>query len=134
MSIHTLDPTFRVPGFFTQENVNTISKLITLTIAQSYTDKKVIVPDPHIWRDMQRVQEERPESVARMNRRVVMNIVRGFLDFVQETQRANMWAHHRWDGYNFDPKLGIKQFETPKLRGNRVQRRDDRGFRFHFTF
>ncbi len=135
MSIHTLDSSFsRVPGFFTQENVNTISHLITSTIAQSYTGKKVVVPDPHIVRAMQHTHEERLESVAKMNQRVVLDITRGFFDHVSEQERANNWAYHRWDAYNRDPKLGIKSFETPKLRGNRVQRNDERGFRFHFTY
>ncbi len=133
-SIHTLDPQFRVPGFFTHENVKTISQLVTDTIAQSYTGRKVIVPNPHIVRFMQIVHEDRLESIPKMNQRVTMDLVRSFLNHVEEQERANNWAYHRWDAYNRDPKLGIKSFETPKLRGNRVQRRDARGFRFHFTY
>ena len=134
MSIHTLDPQFRAVGFFTGENVNTISKLVTDTIAQSYTNRKVMVPNPHIVRFMQIVQEDRSESVPKMNQRVVMDIVRSFLNHVEETERSNQWAYHRWDAYNRDPKLQIQAFEKPKLRGHRAQKNDARGFRFHFTY
>lgn len=133
-SIHTLQPSFRVPGFFTKENVSTISRLVTETIAKSYTARKVIVPDSHIVRFMQIVQEERPESVAKMNQRVVMDLVRSFLNHVEEQERANNWAYHRWDAYNWGANLGIRPYEKPKLRGKRVGKNDARGFRFHFTY
>lgn len=135
-SIHTLDPQFRIPGFFTQDNINTISQLITQTIAQSYTNKKVIVPDPHIVRMMQYVQEERPESVAKMNQRVVMDAVRSFLNFADQNAVHNNWAINRWNAFNYDSQLGIKQFETPSITTTKVLRsgRGDRGFRFHFTY
>ncbi len=132
-SIHVLDA-IRVPGFFTQENIGTISRLVTETILQSYTQRKVIVPDPHIVRFMQIIEEDRRESVPKMNQRVVMDLVRSFFNYVEQTERSNQWAYHRWDAFNFDPKLGIKSFETPKLRGNRVRRNDARGYRFHFTY
>lgn len=133
-SIHTLDPQFRTPGYFTQENINTISQLVTATIAQSYSGKKVIVPDAHIVRFMQKIHEERLESIPKMNQRVIAELVRSFLNHVSKQEQANNWAYHRWDAYNWDANLGIKPFETPKLRGNRVKRQDARGYRFHFTY
>ena len=134
-SIHTLDPQFRTPGFFTQENVNTISQLVTATIAQSYSGKKVIVPNPHIIRFMQKIHEDRLESIPKMNQRVVMELVRSFLSHVDQQERANYWAAHRWDAYNRNPEqLGIRPHDTPKLRGERVKRNDHRAFRFHYTY
>ena len=134
-SIHTLDPQFRVPGFFTKENIRTISKLVTQTIADTYTLRKVVIPDPHILIYMQIVHEaDRVESVSKLNERVVVGLVRSFLDHVLQQERANDWAIHRYDAYNHDPSLGIKPYETPKLRGNKVRRDADRGFRFHFTY
>lgn len=135
MSIHTLDPQFRVPGFFTQENVNTISQLITETIAQSYSGKKVIVPNPHIVRFMQSIQEDRPESIPKMNERVVIAIVRTFLDFVAENERNNNWSYFRYDAYNRGANLGIKPYDKPKLKGSFVGRENtQRRFTFHFTY
>jgi len=134
MSIHTLDPQWRVPGFFTGENVKTISQLTTQTIAKTYRDRKVIIPDPHIVRFMQIVQEDRPESVPKMNQRVIMDLVRSFVNHVEEQERANNWAYHRYDAATFDPKLGIKNFETPKLKGKSAQKNTSRGLRFHSTY
>lgn len=135
MSIHTLDPQFRVPGFFTQENVNTISRLITETIGQSFSGKKVIVPDPHIVRFMQSIQEDRPEPIPKMNERVVIAIVRTFLDFVYENERNNNWSYFRYDAYNRGANLGIKPYDKPKLKGNFVGRQNtQRRFTFHFTY
>jgi hypothetical protein len=134
MSIHTLDPQFRVPGFFTQENINTISQLVTDTIAQSYTGKKVIVPDSHIVRFMQIVHEDRVESVAKMNQRVVLDLVRSFMNHASAQEKANNWANNRWEAYNWGPTLGIKQFETPRHTVEKVGRRPRGTGYFQFTY
>ena len=134
MSIHTLQPQFRVPGFFTQDNVDTISQLVTDTIAQSYSGKKVIVPNPHIVRFMQSIQEDRPESIPKMNQPVVISLVRTFLAFDTENERNNNWAYHRYDAYNHGANLGIKAFDKPRLKGPYVGKQTARSFRFHFTY
>lgn len=134
MSIHTIDPQFRLPGFFTKENINTISELITMTIAQDYHGKKVVVPDEYIVRYMQKVHEEKIESIGKMNQRVIMDVVRTFVNHVEETERNNMWANNRWNAYNRDESLGIKPYDTIKLKGERVGKNDARSFQFQFTY
>ena len=136
MSIHTIDPQWRIPGFFTQENVDTLSNLITETIAQSYSKKKVIVPKPNIVRIMQFIQEQRPESIPKMNERVIMEIVSEFLNFTYENERSNNWSYFRYDAYNRTPNTGLKPYETPKLKGEGYAGRGNTelGFRFHFTY
>jgi hypothetical protein len=132
-SINTLQPTFRTPGFFTEENIKTISELTTQTIGNTYKDKKVVVPNDVIVRFMQIVQEDRIEEVPKMNQRVIMDLVRSFLNFVKKNEQSNYFAENRWNAYMYDPQLHIKPFDEPKLRGERVGRSDLRGFRFHFS-
>lgn len=136
MSIHTLGQQWRIPGFFTEENVDTLSSLITDTIAQSYVGKKVIVPKPHIVRIMQHIQEQRPESIERMNQRVVLDIVAEFISFANQNERNNNWSYFRYDAYNRTPNVGIKPYETPKLKGEGYAGRGNTqlGYRFMFTY
>lgn len=134
MSIHTLQPGFRVPGFFTEDNVNTISQIVTQTIGRKYSEKRVVVPNEDIVKFMQIVHEDRVESVAKMNERVVIDLVRSFFSHIEQIEQANNWADNRWNAYMYDPSLNMKNFEEPKLRGDRVGRSDGKGaFRFHFT-
>jgi hypothetical protein len=138
-SIHTLGKITRVPGFFTKENVSTISKLITETIKQNFSSeqskyKMVVVPDPHIVRMMQQIQEEYIEDISKMNQRVVMTIVRMFMDDTRKQEQANYWASNYWNAWNYQ-ELGIKQFDTPNLKGKKVGKNTDlSAFSFRFTY
>jgi hypothetical protein len=136
MSIHTLGGQWRIPGFFTEDNVNTLSQLITDTIAQSYTGKKVVVPNPHIVRIMQHIHEQRPESIPKMNERVIMNIVAEFIDFVNQNERNNNWSYFRYDAYNRTPNTGLKPYEKPKLKGEGYAGRGNTYLppRFYFSY
>lgn len=136
MSIHTLQPNWRIPGFFTEENVKFLSDKITEHLSKYYSGKKVVIPDPHIVRIMQHIQEQRPESIPRMNQRVLIDIVAEFMDFVQKNENANNWSYFRYDAYNRTPNLGIKPYETPKLKGPDYAGRGNTYLppRFHFTY
>ena len=142
MNPFTLQPS-RIQGYFIQDNINTISRLITLTIAQNFSSpyskfKQVIIPDAHIVRRMANIQEEMPESISKMNQRVVMSIVREFMDDVNKQDRNNSWANTFWDSYNYQ-NLGIKQFDTigvrGSLKGQKVHGNNDlSAVRFNFTY
>ena len=135
MSIHTLMPTFRVPGFFEKENIQTISKITTQTIAQRYQGKRVIIPDDEILKFMQIVHEDRVESVAKMNERTVIDLVRSFYDFVGRNEQANYWSTNKWNAAMYDVSLGMKPYDdNVKLRGGKVGRDAIGGqVRFYFT-
>jgi hypothetical protein len=77
---------------------------------------------------MEEVYNERLEPLPKMNQRVVLHLVRSFLNHTDEMEKVNMFADNRWNAYNYSSNLGIKPYETPKLNDRH------RGFRFHFTY
>ena len=127
MSIHTLDPGFRVPGFFTEENIQFISYKVTKILSLEF-NAKVIVPTSSIMREMQYIHEDRVQTIPKMNQRVIMELVRSFRNYQDEIKKANYWSQNIWNAYNYSPALGIKPYETPKLDKN------VRGLRFAMTF
>jgi len=127
MSIHTIYPGHRVPGFFTKLNIKFISDKVTEILGREYK-QKIIVPDSSIMREMQYQHEFMVESVAKLNQRVIMSLLRSFRNYQDEINKANYFAGNVWNAYNYDNSLGIRQFSKPKLNDNA------RGFRFHFTF
>lgn len=129
MSIHTLDISNRLVGFFTPENVSNISALITKTINQTYKNKAVVVPDDSILQIMQQEYETRLEDIARMNQRVVARIVSEFFNYVNETERNNHWADVQWDSYLSNN--GIMRHSKPKMRGPFVGKNFNRKFDFY---
>ena len=127
MSIHTLDQSFLLPGFFTRENIEFISNKVTDILAKEYNGK-VVIPSSSIMREMQTQYEDRVDTIAKMNQRVIMELVRSFRNYQSEITRASYWAQNVWNAHLYHPSLGIKQYETPKLNKN------VRGMRFAFTF
>ena len=135
MSTHKLSKDSRLPNFFTKTNVDFISKMVTYTISKSYSGRKVVIPDDVIVNYCTIVHDDRIESIPEMNQRVIADLVRSFLDFASEQERANMWAESRWDALTHTSNLGIKKFETPRMKGDRyVGKSLERKFLFQFTF
>lgn len=127
MSIHTLHPGFRLEGFFTQTNIDFISQKVTNILGREY-NARVIIPDASIMMEMQRQHEARLESIAKMNHRVVTELVRSFRNYQEEIKQKNYWSRNIWNAYNYNPSLGIKPYETPKLNTR------THGMRFAMTF
>lgn len=127
MSIHTLYPGFRLPDFFSQTNIDFISHKITEILSLEYKTK-VVVPDDAILSEMQIQHEDRLETIAKMNMRVVMEMVRSFRNYQTEITKKSYWSQNFWNSYNYSPSLKIKQFDTPKLNSRA------RGLRFASTF
>lgn len=121
--------------FFTEENVAFIQALITKTIAQTYSGKKVVIPKEDIKRTMQKIYEDQIETVPKMNRRVVMDLVRSFIDYTEETEKVNTWNDSKWDASLglLNGCLSTRSFYTPKLKQNLNYSRQNGG-RFHFTY
>jgi hypothetical protein len=127
-SIHTLYPGYRDPTFFNPQNVAYISNILTATMAKQYR-QKIIFTDSSIMRTMQRVFEERYESVPQMNQRVILDLLREARDQFAETDRQNWFLSNIWEAYNYDPVLGIKPYDSQFKMNDRY-----RGMNFHFTF
>lgn len=123
---HTLQPS-RVANFFTQENYDLISCILTNTLAKEYNQKIVFTPSS-IARECDMIHNERPDTVPNMNQRVILSLLQQFRNESDMIEKNNYLMENYWHSYNYDPILGKQPFEKPKLNTN------SRGFRFHFTF
>lgn len=134
-SVFTIDPGFRMPGYFTEENVALISKMVTDTLAKEYK-QKIVITDSSIMRRMVQVHEERVETVPQMNRRVALDLLREVRNQYDETERANYLMTNRWNSYNYDPSLGILPYVPIKMKTDSISpsRNKYLPMRFHFTF
>lgn len=134
MSLYYLASGSTTEGFFTDINRQYLSDLITQTIAQTYSGTKVVVPMDHIDRIMQKIQWELTESVAKMNRRVVLDITREFIEYTEDNERINNWNNARFSAERvLDGNLNTRNFYTPKLRQN-LNYTKSNGGRFFFTY
>lgn len=134
-SIYTLYPGFRMPGYFTDDNVALLSNMITKTLAKEYK-QKIIVTDASIMRRMVQIHEERIETVPQMNRRVALDLLREVRNQYDETERANYLLSNQWNSYNYDVSLGILPYVPIKMKTDAINpsRVKYRAPRLHFTY
>jgi len=126
-SIFTVYPGYRDYTFFTPRNVAYISKILSETMAKQFK-QKIVFTDSSIMREMQRVFEERYETIPQMNRRVMLGLLRNAKNQYMEAAKNNYLLENQWNAYNYDPILGIQPYFTPKLNTRQ------RGMRFTFTY
>jgi len=103
MSISSLHTIADVPvplGYFDQDNIAFIANKITTVLSRQFK-QRVTFDRASIVRLMQRVAEERLESIPRMNQRVVMYAVNEFSVHQLEADK-----HMRWQaGYYASQQL-----------------------------
>ena len=87
----TIWPGFIPHDYFTKENIEFISDKITETIHKDITTD-VKIDTASIVRVMQRVLEQRLESIPKMNQRTIMYCVNDYLDYQLECNRNLKWA------------------------------------------
>ena len=125
---HSRSPTTRPAGFFNEENVQFIQGMIAHVLHREFQHPsgapvRIDISRGDIARIMQRVAEERIESIPKMNQRVVMYICNDFR--THEIQRDK---HMRWEeSFRFatklyDPTSGrasvdTKQYKLPNRLG-----------------
>ena len=129
--IQTIWPGYVPPDFFTKENVDFLSKKITETIQKDITTP-VKVDTSSIVRVMQRVLEQRLETIPKMNRRVIMYCVNDYLDYQVECNRNLRWADAYIQSQRlFDPSVrrGVVSSWMPKINPKNVPTTA----RFYFT-
>lgn len=129
-----------VPGFLTKENIAHVSKLITESIAKKFSNpdstiKRVIVPPQHIYSIMKSIQYDYPESIAKMNERVVMYITSDFIQQVIQQEKNNFFAANYRSTIMYQ-NAGIQNFQIGSaLKGQKVGKNTSPpGFRFAFTY
>lgn len=118
--------------FFSEQNVKYVQDQVLQKI--KCLGFNICITKDNIIRVMQRIYDQGVRSVEDMDAMVIHELVQDFKNYTIETQRANDWACNRWNALVYDSNLCLKNFDTPKLRGDRVLRQDARPFEFHFTY
>lgn len=90
-ALHTAGPTPIVGGFFDGDNVLFIQRKITEELSRQFK-QKILFDRGGVVRLMQRVAEERLESVPRMNQRVIMYAVNDFTTHQIEANKVMKWG------------------------------------------
>lgn len=88
--IQTIFPTYIPQGYYDQDNVEFLQHKICDILKRTYK-QSVIVDKASIVRVMQRVHEERLESIPKMNQRVIMYVTNSF-----NTHQLEATKHLRW--------------------------------------
>ena len=131
MSIFNLAPNqSRAPGFFCPENIEYLCNTLTETLKREYRGT-VKFTRASVVRAMQRIHEERVETVPQMNQRVLIDLLRIFRNEMEENNRINgFWDNDgAWKAWNYDPFLGIQQHDSRRKMNLRT-----RPLRFRYTF
>lgn len=122
--------TTKIPnGYFSQKNVNLIRNEITKNLSFDF-EVPIIIDDSSIRRVMQRVLEERLESIDRMLIRVVMEIINEY-----KTYQLERIKHLRWERYfPFTQKIvDISSSSGPDMQTIKLSRACST-LRFHHTY
>lgn len=137
--VHTIIPGSALPeGYFDDENITFIQNKITETLAHQYA-QTILISRNDIIRVMQRVLEERRESVPKLNQRVIMYITNDFRNHQIDTSKRLDWA----DGFPNSQKLIDPIGQTLKYDQNIIKLKSQKKYdgkervggtlRFHFT-
>jgi restriction endonuclease len=89
--VQTIYPGYIPDDYFTKENVEWIQKRVTELIHKDISTN-VTIDIGSIVRVMQRILEQRLESIPSMNQRVLMELTRHYLNYQVEANRNLYWA------------------------------------------
>lgn len=123
------------PGYFNMKNVLFIQNAVADVLNREFV-QRITVPPGDIVRIMQRVIEERLETIPRMNQRVIMYLTNEFRN--HQIQRDK---HMRWEEFYvqsqrlYDPTVGSVRTDPQTIKlPNRLGKLKVGGTqRFYFT-
>lgn len=132
--IHTLYPGYIPEGYFSDENIEFIRDKIKRVLKREYT-QDVIMNRAGIIRLMERVVEERLESIPRMNQRVIMYAANEFRVHQLEVDKNLKWEAHFEESQRLYDGSTDRGPDTQKIKlANRLGIADVGGtLRFYFT-
>lgn len=132
----TLIPNASVPlGYFDEDNIRFIQRKVADILCRQFV-QRVLIDRASIIRVMQRILEEKVESIPKMNQRVIMSICDEF-----RNHNSNVEKHLRWEETYvssqrlYDPVANISRYD-PVIVNERTRMGEERvgsTLRFFFT-
>lgn len=117
VSAVTLVPNANIPfGFMDEDNIQFIQKKITQVLKREYL-QSILIDRASIIRVMQRIIEQRNESVVLMNQRVVMEICAEFRRHQLEVDKnLKLEAHFTTSQLLYDPTVEINRYDSQSIK------------------
>jgi len=133
---HTIYPGFVPAGYFDDENITFIQNKLTQEMTRWFTNPVRFDRRSVVW-VMDKILNERIETIPKMNQRVIMEISNNFKVYQLERNK-----HMRWESVFpqsqrlYDELSGKSNFDMGWIKDNTTVRRSaiqPGGVRFYFT-
>lgn len=113
----TLVPNAVIPiGYLDEDNIQFIQKKIIEVLKREFK-QDILVNRSSIIRIMQRILEERIETVPKMNQRVIMTITNEFRVHQLDVNKHLQWeAHYTTSQLLYDPTVEVTRYDTQSIK------------------
>jgi len=91
--VQTIFPGYRPEGFYDKDNIEFLRQKIVDVLRNEYK-QDILLDHGSLMRVMQRVHEERMETVAYMNQRVIMYVANEFRNHQNDVNKRLRWAKY----------------------------------------
>lgn len=137
--IHTIIPGATISeGFFDDDNITFVQEKVAEVLHREYY-QTIVVSRADIIRVMQRVLEDRRETVPKMNQRVIMILTNDFRTHQIDVNRKLNWERgYAFSQQRIDPIGKIEYFDRRLIKTKDQKKYDGREkvggtVRFYFT-
>jgi len=137
--IHTIIPGATLnEGFFDNDNITFVQEKVAEVLHRQYY-QTIVMSRADIIRVMQRVLENRRETVPKMNQRVIMILTDDFRTHQLDVNRKLNWeAGYAYSQQRIDPIGKLEYFDSRSIKLTNTRKFDNRekiggSLRFHFT-
>jgi hypothetical protein len=133
--VQTISPGFIPEGYFDQDNVDFIKKKTTHVLSLEFR-QNINIDYASIKRIMQRVLEERTDTIPKLNQRVIMYLTHDFRIHQAEVKKNLNWeANYVLSQRLYDPSVErvSNMDQNPKMNTRLGLPRVGGTMRFYFT-
>jgi len=135
-TVVTLVPNSNIPlGFFDEDNIRFIQEKIKCVLSREFS-QSILIDRASIIRVMQRIIEEKLESIPKMGQRVIMSICNEFRNHNSNVEKHLMWEESFVSSQRmYDPTVNVSRYDPQeyKLRTRFGQERVGGTLRFFFS-
>lgn len=129
---HTVLRTVNYNPYFSKENVLKVQTTIYQMTAKEF-ERPIKVDEPSIKRIMQRVIEQKVDTLEKMNERVIMILTNEIRDHFLEAERNKGWEED-YTKIGSRAPIMIMGMKTNPITGRPREEKSGGTFRFHPTF